>query len=50
MSSESLVRLVFKTAKDPQMIELTLSDDKAVVCVTVVLTEQLCKNHLLVNG
>lgn len=37
MSSESLARLLFKTDKDPQMIELTVSDDEAVVCVAVVL-------------
>ena len=50
MSSESLARLVFKTGKDLQMIELAVSDDEAVVCDTVVLTEQLCNSHLLVNG
>lgn len=41
---------MFKPDKDLQMIELTVSDDEAVVCVTVVLTEQVCKNHVLVNG
>lgn len=50
MSSESLARLIFKPGKDLQMIELTVSDDEAVICVTVVCAEQLCKKHLLVTG
>lgn len=50
MTSESLAGLIFKPDKHPQMIELTVSDDEAEICVSVVHTEQLYKNHLPVNG
>lgn len=39
MSFKSLTRFIFKTDKDPQMMELAVSADESVVDVTVDLME-----------